>query len=90
MATEYRNNAKLNVVTRRWREHFPTPQARVSDNDGADSDEESWSVYRDVAKDRHDSDPTGEDELLADLYLTCRKMYYDEHGESNLVEHVQQ
>ena len=25
MATEYRNNAKLNVVTRRWREHFPTP-----------------------------------------------------------------
>src|SRR6202011_2765673 len=25
MATGYRNNAKLNVVTRRWREHFPTP-----------------------------------------------------------------
>ena len=25
MATEYRNNAKVNVVTRRWREHFPTP-----------------------------------------------------------------
>src|SRR5258705_3977248 len=24
MATEYRNNAKVNVVTRRWREHFPT------------------------------------------------------------------
>src|SRR5258707_10314655 len=25
MATEYRNNAKVNVVTRRWREYFPTP-----------------------------------------------------------------
>src|SRR6266446_7443101 len=25
MATEYRNNAKVNVVTRRWREHLPTP-----------------------------------------------------------------
>jgi hypothetical protein len=25
MATDYRNNAKINVVTRRWREHFPTP-----------------------------------------------------------------
>ena len=24
MATEYRNDAKINGVTRRWREHFPT------------------------------------------------------------------
>jgi hypothetical protein len=26
MATEYCNNAKVNVVTGRWRVHFPTPR----------------------------------------------------------------
>lgn len=69
----------------------PSFKARVSDNDGADSDEASWSVYRDAAKDDHDSDPTGEDEILADLFWMCGKMRdYDDDGESSLVEHIQQ